>query len=197
VRNVIPPHAAGMRIGLFGGSFNPPHAGHRLVAETALRRLQLHQVWWLVTPGNPLKDVSALPPLNERMAACSTLMGHNPRHIITGLEEGIGTRYTAQTLAFLHHRCPNVYFVWVMGADNLTHFHRWNHWQDIADTMPLAVVDRPGETLRAMASPAARRLARVRFDESDAALLPTSPAPAFVMLHGRRSPLSSTLLRKE
>jgi len=186
-----------MRIGLFGGSFNPPHAGHRLVAETALRRLRLHQVWWLVTPGNPLKDVSALPPLEERMAACRTLMQHHPRHIITGLEAGIGTRYSAETIAHILRRCPDVHFVWLMGADNLTRFHHWKDWRDIAATLPLAVVDRPGETLRAMASPTARLLARARLDESDAALLPTCPAPAFVMLHGKRSTLSSTLLRKE
>jgi nicotinate-nucleotide adenylyltransferase len=193
----LPPHAPGQRIGLFGGSFNPPHEGHVLVAETALRRLKLDRIWWLVTPGNPLKELSSLPSQAERMAACRTLIGHDPRIIVTGIEAEIGTRYTQETVAFLKARCAGVRFVWIMGADNLASFHRWQKWREIAGAVPMAVIDRPGSTLRASASPAARMLARHRLDESDAALLAGQEAPAWIFLHGRRSDASSTRLRAE
>lgn len=191
----LPPHAPGLRIGLFGGSFNPPHEGHLLVARTALRRLKLDRVWWLVTPGNPLKDVSGLPSQAERMEACRAMIGHDPRIVVSGLEAAIGTRYTQETLAFLQARCPNVKFVWLMGADNLASFHRWQKWRDIALNVPVAVIDRPGSTLRAVASPAARAFATARIAERDAGRLALMPAPAWVFLHGRRSDLSSTRLR--
>jgi nicotinate-nucleotide adenylyltransferase len=131
VRVLLPRHASGLRIGLFGGSFNPPHAGHRLVTLTALRRLKLDRVWWIVTPGNPLKDTRQLSPLDERMAAARRLMPE-PMVDITGFEAGIGTRYTLDTLRYLKRRCPGVRFVWIMGADNLLQFHRWQGWREIA-----------------------------------------------------------------
>jgi nicotinate-nucleotide adenylyltransferase len=154
LRVSLPPHARAMRIGLFGGSFNPPHAGHLLVAQTALRRLQLDAVWWIVTPGNPLKSHTGLPSLAERMAACRVLIGADPRIIVTGFEADIGTSYTEQSLRYLVRRCPGVDFVWLMGADNLASFHRWQKWRSIASLVPMAVIDRPGATLRAVASPA-------------------------------------------
>ena len=185
----------GQRIGLFGGSFNPPHEGHRLVAETALRRLKLDRVWWLVTPGNPLKETAGLPSQEERMAACRRLIGHDPRIVVTGIEAGIGTRYTQETIAFLKNRAPGVRFVWLMGSDNLASFHHWQKWRDIAAMVPMAVIDRPGTTLRAVASPAARALAASRLGEREASTLAAREAPAWVFLHGRRSDLSSTRLR--
>lgn len=191
----LPPHVPGQRIGLFGGSFNPPHEGHLLVAETALRRLKLDRVWWLVTPGNPLKETAGLPSQEERMAACRRLIGHDPRIIVTGIEAGIGTRYTQETIAFLKNRAPGVRFVWLMGSDNLASFHRWQKWRDIAAMVPMAVIDRPGTTLRAVASPAARALAASRLGEREASALAGREAPAWVFLHGRRSDLSSTRLR--
>ena len=191
----LPPHAPGLRIGLFGGSFNPPHEGHLLVAKTALRRLRLDRIWWLVTPGNPLKDVSGLPSQEDRMVACRAMIGHDPRIVVTGLEADIGTRYTQETVAFLTARCRGVNFVWLMGADNLAGFHRWQKWRDIATHVPLAIIDRPGSTLRAVASPAARAFATARIAERDAGRLAVMPAPAWVFLHGRRSDLSSTRLR--
>lgn len=191
----LPPHAPGQRIGLFGGSFNPPHEGHLLVAETALRRLKLDRVWWLVTPGNPLKETAGLPSQEDRMAACRRLIGHDPRIIVTGIEAGIGTRYTQETIAFLKSRVPGVRFVWLMGSDNLASFHRWQKWRDIAAMVPMAVIDRPGTTLRAVASPAARALAASRLGEREASTLAGREAPAWVFLHGRRSDLSSTQLR--
>jgi len=192
----LPPHAPGQRIGLFGGSFNPPHEGHLLVAETALRRLKLDRVWWLVTPGNPLKETAGLPSQEERMAACRRLIGHDPRIIVTGIEAGIGTRYTQETIAFLKSRVPGVRFVWLMGSDNLASFHRWQKWRDIAAMVPMAVIDRPGTTLRAVASPAARALAASRLGEREASTLAAREAPAWVFLYGRRSDLSSTRLRE-
>lgn len=191
----LPVFAPGMRIGLYGGSFNPPHAGHRLVAEQALSALRLDRLWWIVTPGNPLKNNNELPPQAERMAACRALMP-DPRVAVTGFEAEIGTRYTYDTILYLKRRCPGVRFVWVMGADSLAGFHRWQKWRDIARMVPMAVVDRPGSTLRASASKAAQVLRRDRVDESDAVLLPRLRPPAWVFLYGRRSALSSTALRR-
>lgn len=193
----LPPHARGMRIGLFGGSFNPPHAGHVLVAQTALKRLRLDAVWWLVTPGNPLKSHAGLPSQAARMAACRALIGPDPRIIVSGLEAQIGTAYTEQTVRFLTKRCPGVDFVWLMGADNLASFHRWQKWRSIAAMVPMAVVDRPGATLRAAASPAARAFAKARLPERAAPHLAQASAPAWVFLHGRRLALSSTQLRED
>ena len=191
----LPPTSSGLRIGLFGGSFNPPHEGHRLVAETALRRLGLDRVWWLVTPGNPLKETVGLPSQEARIAQVRALVGHDPRMIVTGIEAAIGTRYTEQTIRFLTRRCPEVRFVWLMGADNLVGFHRWKNWRAIAMNVPMAVIDRPGSTLRAVSSPAARMFASRRLDESDAPLLVSREAPAWLFLHGKRSAESSTRLR--
>ncbi len=194
VRARLPLAAAGLRVGLMGGTFNPPHAGHALVSEIARKRLQLDQVWWLVTPGNPLKAHNGLPPLASRMAACRALA--NAAHTrISGIERDIGTAFTAETLAYLRRRHPAVQFVWIMGADNLASFHRWQQWRRIASTMPIAVVNRPGWHLKALSSPAARTLAGSRVSETRAARLPSSRAPAWVMLHGPLSPLSSTGLR--
>jgi nicotinate-nucleotide adenylyltransferase len=183
-----------MRIGLLGGSFNPAHQGHLLASETALRRLGLDRVWWIVTPGNPLKDNAGLPPLAERIAAARAV-AQDPRIDVTGFEAAIGTRFTYDTLAYLGRRCPGVNFVWLMGADNLASFHRWQRWRLIAGLMPIAVIDRPGSTLKASRSAAAVALARRRLDESDAVLLPGAATPAWTFIHGRRSPLSSTALR--
>ena len=190
----LPRHAPGMRIGLLGGSFNPPHEGHVLVTQTALRRLGLDRVWWLVTPGNPLKGHGGLPPVAQRIAAARALV-RDPRVDVTGLEEQIGTRFTHDTLAYLVTRCPGVRFVWLMGADNLASFHRWQRWRDIAALMPIAVIDRPGSTLRACRSPAASAFAAARVDEMDGPVLPGLRPPAWIFLHGRRSAQSSTALR--
>jgi nicotinate-nucleotide adenylyltransferase len=190
----LPPHRAGLRVGLFGGSFNPAHAGHRHATMLAMKRLGLDWAWWIVTPGNPLKDTRALPPLDERIAAARAVARH-PRIAVTGFEADIKTRYTLDTLAFLDRRCPGVDFVWVMGADNLAQFHRWRGWRRIAALMPIAVVDRPGWTLRATRSRAATALAARRLEERDALRLPGREAPAWVFLHGPRSHLSSTALR--
>jgi nicotinate-nucleotide adenylyltransferase len=183
-----------LRIGLMGGTFNPPHAGHAHVSELARKRLNLDQVWWLVTPGNPLKSHDGLPPLELRIGACRALVA-SPHTKITGFERQLGTAFTADTLTYLARRLPSVQFVWIMGADNLAGFHRWKQWRRIAATMPLAVVNRPGWHLQALSSPAARTFSRRRLSEHRAVSLPGQRAPAWVLLHGPLSPLSSTGLR--
>jgi len=189
------PHAErGMVIGLFGGSFNPPHQGHLLVAEIALRRLGLDQLWWLVTPGNPLKSQKELAPLADRLAACETL-AVDPRIKVTAFEKTLGTSYTAKTLEFIRARNPHVHFIWIMGADNLAGFHRWQRWQKIASTFPVAVIDRPGSTLAYLSSKMARTFDYARIDEEDAGVLWQKRAPAWTFIHGPRSTLSSSAIR--
>jgi nicotinate-nucleotide adenylyltransferase len=190
----VPPHGPRLKIGLLGGSFNPPHEAHLAVTRLALRRLGLDRVWWLVTPGNPLKDTRALPPLAERLASARRLAAH-PRIDVTDLEAAIGTRFTADTIAWLTRRFPAVRFVWIMGADNLAQFDRWQNWRAIAEAVPIAVVDRFGASYAATASPAAQALAAARIRENDARSLPDRKPPAWVYLHGLKSPLSSTAIR--
>ena len=161
-----------------------------------MRRLRLDRVWWLVTPGNPLKELSGLAPLSERMAAARALARH-PRIAVTGFEAEIGARYTLDTLEYVAARAAAARFVWIMGADNLAQFSRWRGWRRIAELMPFAVVDRPGWTLRATRSKAALALARFRIDETDAPVLADLAPPAWVFLHGPRSALSSTVLRQQ
>jgi nicotinate-nucleotide adenylyltransferase len=179
---------------LFGGTFDPPHEAHLGASLLALKRLQLDRIWWLVTPGNPLKDTSGLAPLDRRIAAAKSLT-HHPRIHVTGLEAVIDSRYTFQTITFLIRRCPGVRFVWIMGADNLRSFYRWQNWQGIASLVPLAVVDRMGSSLYATGGRAAQALDQYRIPEARASQLADLRPPAWVYLHGLRSPLSSTALR--
>jgi nicotinate-nucleotide adenylyltransferase len=190
----MPPHAPGMRIGLFGGTFDPPHEAHLAACLLAMKRIELDRVWWLVSPGNPLKDTRGLAPLADRMAKAHALAGH-PRIDISDLEAGIGTRFTYETILYLRARCPGVRFVWIMGADNLRSFHRWQRWRGIAALVPIAVVDRLGPSLYATASAAGQALQRYRIPESAARSLPERPPPVWVYIHGLKSPLSSTALR--
>ncbi|MGI3128306.1 nicotinate-nucleotide adenylyltransferase [Nitratireductor sp. PBL-C9] len=189
------PHVErGMAVGLFGGSFNPPHAGHALVAEIAMRRLRLDQLWWIVTPGNPLKSHRELAPLAERIALsekCTT----DPRVKVTAFEVGHRVRFTADTIKLVQARNHGVNFVWIMGADSLRDFHRWERWRDIAQSMPIAVIDRPGATLAFLSSTMAKTFDHARIDEDDAPILARSKPPAWTFIHGPRSPLSSTAIR--
>jgi nicotinate-nucleotide adenylyltransferase len=194
-RIAFPAAADGLRVGLLGGSFNPPHAAHRDLSLLALKRLQLDQVWWLVTPGNPLKDTSALPALEKRLTAAREVAAHPAIHV-TGIEAALKTRYTVDTIAALRRRFPNVRFVWLMGADNLSQFHRWRRWEDIAQFVPIAVIDRPSDSFRALAAPAALALSKYRHNEHEAAQLATMDAPAWTFLRGMKSKLSSTELRR-
>jgi nicotinate-nucleotide adenylyltransferase len=187
-------HVPGMRIGLFGGTFDPPHEAHLGACLLAMKRLGLDRVWWLVTPGNPLKDTRGLAPLEARIAAAGAL-AHHPRIVVTGIEAQIGTSYTYETIVWLRRHCPGARFVWIMGADNLRSFHRWQKWRGIADMVPIAVVDRLGPSLYAKGSVAGHALARFRVPESAARSLPERRPPAWIYLHGLKSPLSSTALR--
>jgi len=158
----------------------------------ALKRLRLDRVWWLVTPGNPLKSADGLAALDRRVAAARAVARH-PRIVVTDFEARIGTRYTFDTLLWLTRHCGGVRFVWIMGADNLQEFHRWRGWRGIAALVPIAVIDRYGATLAA--SPAARALAGYRIPERLAARLAARDAPAWTFLHGLKSPLSSSRIR--
>lgn len=184
--------ARNMRIGLLGGSFNPPHEAHLEISVTALKRLGLDQVWWLVAPSNPLKDPSKLSNLGARVAAARKTARH-PRIEVTGFAGA--SAYTIDLITELRRRFPGVNFVWLMGADNLVQFHRWRAWEKIFAAMPVAVLDRPGFRLKARASKAAQRFAPYQVDESDAKGLASLEPPAWAILSHRLSGLSSTELR--
>jgi nicotinate-nucleotide adenylyltransferase len=183
-----------MRIGLLGGSFNPAHEAHRAISLLALKRLRLDRIWWLVTPGNPLKDSRELKPLTERMKQASAEASHT-RIDVTAIETILRTRYTFDTVRALTEQYKGVRFVFLMGADNLAQFHEWKRWRELAGLVPLAVVDREGWSLRALASPAAHTLAKFRISEESAITLPSRNPPAWAFLHGLKSDLSSTKLR--
>ncbi|HET7884688.1 MAG TPA: nicotinate-nucleotide adenylyltransferase [Bradyrhizobium sp.] len=196
VASALPPYVDGMRIGLLGGSFDPPHLAHRAISLFAIKRLKLDRVWWLVTPGNPLKSDRAPHALNERMEAARRL-AHDPRIDVSCLESVIGTRYTADTIRYLCRRASGLHFVWIMGADNLAQFHRWHDWRHIASEVPIAVIDRPPQSFRALASPTAQALARYRIPENQAGRLAGLRTPAWVFLTGLKLHLSSTGLRNQ
>ena len=188
----------GMRVGLFGGSFNPAHDGHAHVAETAMRRLGLDRVVWLVSPQNPLKDARDSAPLAERMAsarAAAKLAADGRAMIVSDFETRAGTQWTVDTLRTLTARHPGVRFVWLMGSDNLASFHRWRGWTDIMRMMPMAVIARPGSQLDSRTAPAAARFAAARIPAARARLLPELEAPAWTYLTAPLNPRSSTALR--
>ena len=188
----------GMAVGLFGGSFNPAHDGHAHVAETAMRRLGLDRVVWLVSPQNPLKDARDSAPLAQRMAsaqAAAALAASGPAMIVSDFETRAGTQWTIDTLRALTARHPGVRFVWLMGSDNLASFHRWRGWTDIMRMMPMAVIARPGSLLESRAAPAARRFAGHRISSREARLLADRAAPAWTYLRAPLNPRTSTALR--
>jgi nicotinate-nucleotide adenylyltransferase len=185
----------GMRVGLYGGSFNPAHEGHAHVAETARRKLGLDRVIWLVSPQNPLKPTHETASQAERIARARTF-AHGPAMIVSGAESRIGTQYTIDTLRVLRARFPRVKFVWIMGADSLASFHRWRGWTQIMADFPVAVVSRPWISLKSRSSPAARRFARARVSASKARMLPDMTPPAWVFLTGPLNFQSSTVLRE-
>jgi nicotinate-nucleotide adenylyltransferase len=185
----------GMRIGLLGGSFNPAHHGHRQISLAAMERLGLDRLWWVVTPGNPLKSNGDLASLAERMRLARGVTKH-PHIVVTDFEAALSSRFTADTIGYLTRRFPGVRFVWIMGGDNLMQFHRWRDWRRIAALMPIAVVDRPGMRHRALASPAARSFARARLPEAHARALASMAPPAWTYLTIRLTTASSTAIRK-
>lgn len=182
------------RVGLLGGSFNPAHGGHAHIAALALRRLRLHQVWLLVSPGNPLKHAGGMAPLPDRLESAARI-ADGRRVVATAIEQRLRTRYTFDTLRALQRRFPRVRFVWLMGADNLVQLPRWQHWTGIAATMPLAVMPRPTYNQRALAGQAARRLRPALLPARTAPALATAPAPAWTFLPAQQDPSSATAIR--
>ena len=182
-----------MRIGLLGGSFDPAHEGHALITRQALKRFGLDEVWWLVSPGNPLK-ARGPAPIEERMARARSVMQH-PRVQVTDLERKLGTRYTYATLSRLRATYPGVHFVWLMGADNLAEFHHWENWRDIMHLVPVAVMARPGQRISARLSPAARMFRRYKLRAREAMRIADMPTPAWVFVNVPMSDLSSTRIR--
>jgi nicotinate-nucleotide adenylyltransferase len=189
----FPVAARGMVVGLLGGSFDPAHAGHVHITREALKRFRLDRIWWLVTPGNPLK-ARGPAPLAERLARARVVMDH-PRVVVTDIEARLGTRYTAQTLARLRAIYPGVRFVWLMGADNLAQFHRWDRWQRIMETVPVGVLARPGGAARARLAPAPRMFAGDRLRQSAAIRLGRRAAPAWCFVNLPMVDLSSSAIR--
>ena len=184
------------RIGLLGGSFNPAHDGHRDISLAALTWLDLDEVWWLVSPQNPLKPQKGMAPFSERLKSAEVVADH-PRIRVTDIESKLGTRYTADTLRKLVTRFPSYRFVWLMGADNLAQIASWADWTRIFHLTPIAVFDRPTYTIKALTSLAARRFRRSRRREAALKTLAATPAPAWVFVHHRLNPISATAIRAE
>lgn len=193
-RHEVPYARPGQVIGLLGGSFDPAHEGHVHITREALKRFNLDQVWWLVSPGNPLK--SRGPALIERRMAKARAIMQHPRVVISDFEARAGTRYTAQTLAALRDCCPGVRFVWLMGADNLVQFDQWQDWQQIMETVPLGILARPGQRIAARLSKPARLYDFARLKGRHSQLLAQRRAPAWCFVNVPMRAASSTKLRQ-
>lgn len=185
----------GMRVGLFGGSFNPPHDGHWHVAHTAMQRLGLHRVWWVVSPQNPLKSRQETAEYDGRFAAVQALIGRRPGHVVSDIERRLGLERTVHTLAHLTTRWPGVRFVWIMGGDSWATFHRWAAWPQIIRRVPIFVVARPPDGARACLGKAAQRFAVARYARSNPPGLFASAPPAWIYCVLRFNSASSTALR--
>lgn len=182
-------------VGLLGGSFNPAHAGHRHIAELALALLDLDEVWWMVSPQNPLKSGDDMAPFEERFASAVARADH-PGMRVTGIEQIMGSTYTAETLNKLIAVFPNTNFVWMMGADNLIQIPKWKDWPQIFHTLPVAVFARPSYSARALSGAAATRFRRARVRQQDSRMLPLLAPPAWVFLNTRLHPGSATEIRR-
>ena len=192
--HVGPKPLPGQTIGLLGGSFDPPHAGHLHISKVAMKRFNLAQIWWLVSPGNPLKEHGPAP-LCDRIEACRKLVD-DPRIKITDYEAQVGTRYTAATLEALFRDYPSQRFVWLMGADNLTSFHKWGRWEWILNTIPVGVIARPTQRLAARFSPSARKYRDFRIRARQSRKLAHADAPAWCFVNAPMMDISSTKLRE-
>lgn len=186
------PLAAGQRIGLLGGSFNPPHHGHIYASELALRQLKLDFIWWLVSPQNPLKPARGMARFETRFRAAKQF-ARDPHIIVSDVEAQFGTQFTIDTLRLLRRRFPGIRFVWLMGSDNLIQLPRWSRWESIFAAVPLAVIARPGTATAARSCLAARRFAFALRPPS--ARFASFRPPAWTFLDGRRDPASATSIR--
>lgn len=180
--------------GLLGGSFNPAHGGHRRVSLFAIAALALDEVWWLVSPGNPLKPKAGMAPLAARVRSAMRQARRAPIRV-SAIERELGTRFTIDTLRAIKRRYPRRRFVWLMGADNLAQFHQWKDWRAIAREMPIAVVARPGYDENALASPAMAWLRRYRSSAAGFRNRDEWSAPALIELRFDPDPRSATSLR--
>lgn len=185
-----------LRIGLLGGSFNPAHRGHLAISLHALRRLQLDQIWWLVSPQNPLKPEKGMALLSKRMTAARALATH-PKILVMDLEAKLDTRYTVDTLCKLKQKFPHTRFVWLMGADNLKQIPRWKDWQDIFALVPIAVFRRPAYVVGRTLGKAAQRFRRSWMPASRAKSLAGQVAPAWLVLDNQLNSLSATGIRQQ
>lgn len=183
-----------LKIGLLGGSFNPAHAGHRQISLAALKRLGLDQVWWLVTPQNPLKSSSHTPAAGLRLRQALKVADH-PKIKITKIEEKLGLHYSADTLKALLQRFRNYHFIWLMGADNLIQISSWHHWRDIFRQVPVAVFARPGYSLRALSSQAAQTFKKNRINPWQSKGWEKHPLPRWVFFNDYHHLISSTQIR--
>jgi nicotinate-nucleotide adenylyltransferase len=186
--------ARGRAIGILGGSFNPAHGGHRHISLMAMKRLGLDEVWWLVSPQNPLKPVAGMAPFAERMASARMAARH-PRIKVTDIEARLGTSFTADTLIRLRRSLPRLRLVWLMGADNLAQMASWRNWQQIFLTVDIAVLPRPTYCLRALAGKAAARFRRWRWPETAGRPMARQGPPGWVFLVGPLNPASATAIR--
>jgi len=184
-----------MRTGLLGGSFNPAHGGHRRITLFAMEALGLDEVWWLVSPGNPLKTRKGMAPLAARLSSAKA-QARRARIVPTAIEQELGTRYTVDSLRALQHRFPKRDFVWLMGSDNLAQFHRWKDWRGIARTMPIAVIARPGYNDQAMTSPAMAWLRRYSVSAASFARNGQWSAPTLVFMSFDPDTRSATAIRR-
>ncbi|MEE2661710.1 MAG: nicotinate-nucleotide adenylyltransferase [Pseudomonadota bacterium] len=184
----------GLRVGLLGGSFNPAHEGHRHISLLALKVLQLDEVWWMVSPQNPLKPLKDMAPFEERLGEAVNMAKH-PRIRVTDIEQRLGTRYTSGSLAVLKDCFPKTNFVWIMGADNLKQISRWHRWTRIFNQVPIAVFDRAPYSFGALAGKAAKAFCRFKRKRSDACNLPDMAPPAWMFFHTQLHPGSATNIR--
>lgn len=189
---LMPP---GRRVGLLGGSFNPAHRGHLHISREALRLLGLDAVWWLVSPGNPLKPAAGMASLPARLASARAVAARTPRIHATAIEAALDTRFTADTLRALLRLAPRRRFIWLMGADNLAQFHRWRRWRAIARSVPIAVFARAGYHHAARIAPAMGWLRRFERPPARARDWPQWSTPAIILLPTRLDPSSATAIR--
>ena len=194
MHTAMPLHAGGRTIGLLGGSFNPAHDGHLHITLYALKKLGLDEVWWLVSPQNPLKSPASLAAYEKRLQSARDIVAPHRRIRVLDIEAKFGTRYSWQIVNLLKRRCPKTHFVWLMGADNLASFHRWRRWEYLLSALPVAVFDRAPYSHTSLRSKALFRMHRFLLKDNE--LIARKTPPALQFLHLKRDPLSSTEIRK-
>ncbi|MEG8098743.1 nicotinate-nucleotide adenylyltransferase [Candidatus Liberibacter brunswickensis] len=186
----------GMKIGLFGGSFNPPHYGHTEIANIAIKKLNLDQLWWIINPYNPVKSYNLSFSLEKRIGLSKSLI-KNPRIRITAFEKHFNQKETFHTILEVKKHNKSVNFVWIMGADNIKSFHQWHNWRKIVLTVPIAIIDRFDGTFNYTSSPMAKTFEHARIDETLSHLLCKTIPPSWLFIHNRHHIISSTDIRRQ